>query len=364
MKNIIVLLIFCLSTPLLTNAQTSLSETFGLWSTNASWVGGTAPPTNAANIQNVNIDGFIRRNGDITSTSNFGLTVNAGDTLVIDGNLTILNGNVTVNNESVLLITGDVSGANFSLSLNAGGNVIFAGPEASISGITTNGDGNLYVFDTTPSITGNANGSNGIETEADLTSDNPDLFDFVNKGGVLPVELVSFKADVHESVIELQWTTASEINNDYFEVQKSMNGIDYVSLGRVEGNGNITASVAYSFIDASPTSGINYYRLKQVDFDGSYELSFIATSFFKLSTNSIGLFPNPAVSQVTIRLDSRFINTNTNISLLDMTGSVVYEQSSLINDWQQIKLPRVKSGVYIVRVSNAFFTDTARLRVE
>lgn len=365
MKRVILPLILCFTIYHSSKAQTSLSETFGQWSDGSSWVGGTAPATNAANIQNVNIDGFIRRDGNITSTSNFGLTVNTGDTLVINGDLTIQNGNVAVNNESVLLITGDVSGSNFSLNLNAGGSVIFAGAETSISGITTNGGGNLYVFDTTPSISGNANGSNGIETEADLSNDAPDLFDFVNKGGVLPVELISFSSTVGKNTIEVNWATASEINNDYFEVQKSADGINYSRIAKVEGHGNSTRLLTYSFTDKSPLGGINYYRLKQVDFDGSFELSKITSSFFDAPNGSMNIFPNPANNYININLDNRFINTKTDIYIFNLNGELINQPIELLTPTSQINLSlELTDGAYILRLSNALFTENMKLIVE
>lgn len=86
--------------------------------------------------------------------------------------------------------------------------------------------------------------------------------------GTLPVNLVNFGAKKAGDYIELNWTTLSEQNNSYFDVLRSGNGSDFVSIGRVSGNGNSNTKINYSFTDKAPQFGANYYQLNQVDFDG------------------------------------------------------------------------------------------------
>jgi uncharacterized repeat protein (TIGR02543 family) len=89
----------------------------------------------------------------------------------------------------------------------------------------------------------------------------------------LPVELVDFTAKVIDEnrMVLLEWVTASEINNDYFTLEKSHNGYDWTVLATVEGSGNSTSSIHYNYEDRQPFQGISYYRLKQTDFDGNSE---------------------------------------------------------------------------------------------
>ena len=102
----------------------------------------------------------------------------------------------------------------------------------------------------------------------------------------LPVELISFNAFDKDSDVSLKWTTASETNNDYFVVEKSVNGQDYFEIGKVDGNGNSSTKSDYSFRDTDPSQGIVYYRLKQIDFDGGENYSIVV----KLNRSEVGVY--------------------------------------------------------------------------
>ena len=106
----------------------------------------------------------------------------------------------------------------------------------------------------------------------------------VDRINPLPVELTNFDVDCNTGEAIIEWTTQTEINNDYFEVQKSYDAINFFELTTVQGAGNSTAVNTYSVIDNNPSSGVNYYRLKQVDFDGTVEYHQIAST----SCNSNG----------------------------------------------------------------------------
>lgn len=90
----------------------------------------------------------------------------------------------------------------------------------------------------------------------------------VDNTNPLPVELVNFDATCNNNAVELSWITASEINNDYFVVEKSFDAISFFELTKVQGNGNSNVTNNYVAYDANPSSGVTYYRLKQVDFNG------------------------------------------------------------------------------------------------
>ena len=90
---------------------------------------------------------------------------------------------------------------------------------------------------------------------------------------ILPVELISFNGRPKIKSIDLQWVTASEINNDYFTVEKSTNGIDFKEMTDINGRGTTTLHSFYNWADESPNDGLNYYRLLQVDFNGDKSYS-------------------------------------------------------------------------------------------
>jgi hypothetical protein len=115
---------------------------------------------------------------------------------------------------------------------------------------------------------------------------------------IVPVELLAFTASVKNSEVELLWSTASELNNMGFEIERSIDGQDnFVMVGFVEGKGSSTEINYYSFTDRPQVNGVNqlYYRLKQVDFDGTFSYSDVVNvtydvpAEFVLSQN----FPNP-----------------------------------------------------------------------
>ena len=94
----------------------------------------------------------------------------------------------------------------------------------------------------------------------------------------LPVKLLSFEAECRNNEVEITWTTETEINNDYFVVEKSNNAVDYYELVTVPGAGNSTVTQSYTVTDDNPYDGANYYRLKQVDYDGAVEYHEVITS--------------------------------------------------------------------------------------
>jgi hypothetical protein len=90
-------------------------------------------------------------------------------------------------------------------------------------------------------------------------------------GNALPIDLVYFTAEAKTNKVEIEWKVAQEVNNDYFEIQKSINCLDWEVIARKDGLGTHNFTLTYNYIDYKPFFGVTYYRLKQVDYDGSYE---------------------------------------------------------------------------------------------
>lgn len=124
----------------------------------------------------------------------------------------------------------------------------------------------------------------------------------VRDGTSLPIDLVDFTAQVHESnTVLLEWETASEINNDYFTIERSTNGINWEVVEKVAGAGNSLATLSYSAIDTEPYYGVSYYRLMQTDFDGTLSYSPIrSVNLTKQNTTDIRIYPNPTNTRLTI----------------------------------------------------------------
>lgn len=164
----------------------------------------------------------------------------------------------------------------------------------------------------------------------------------------LPIELISFDGKANGSENILNWTTGSEINNDYFTVLRSQNGVDFESIGSVDGSGNSTSTLNYYFVDEQPYNGYNYYQLQQTDFDGQSALSRIVSILNSSSRNNpIVISPNPARDFVEIsNYDS---NTIQYIELINALGEVIFRNQNQ----QLIDVSSLPAGTYSLRISIA-----------
>jgi hypothetical protein len=118
--------------------------------------------------------------------------------------------------------------------------------------------------------------------------------------GTLPVQLTAFSATATPSrTVRLDWQTASEVNNDYFEVQRSLDGHSFVVAGQVQGNGTSIQAHTYSFVDAAPgATATHYYRLRQVDLDGTSAFSPVQAVTLAAGSSLVQLaaVPNPTTA--------------------------------------------------------------------
>jgi hypothetical protein len=140
----------------------------------------------------------------------------------------------------------------------------------------------------------------GANSGNPATATNGFGFGFADPGSFLPVTLLNFSAEQENDHILLRWTTASEINNNYFTIEKSPDGFLWTAISTVRGAGNSSTTVHYESIDSNPLTGLSYYRLKQTDYDGTSEY-FSPVSVPFNTANEIEIFPNPASGQVEVR---------------------------------------------------------------
>ena len=182
----------------------------------------------------------------------------------------------------------------------------------------------------------------------------------------LPVSLVSFTAKAAGSDAKLTWATASEKNNDYFDVERSLNGTDFVKIGQVKGQGSKSAPTDYALTDAGIGTKVNgtvYYRLQQVDADGTATYSPVRTAAFIKAlalAPAITLFPNPATT--TTKLDLTQLPTGTyQVSLLDATGRVVLNTTLSAGLIHGLNLNSLASGTYTVLVHGQNGSETINL---
>lgn len=171
----------------------------------------------------------------------------------------------------------------------------------------------------------------------------------------LPIELKNFTVELNpENTVLISWSTYSEINNDYFTVEKTTNGNNWVELTRVKGKGNSVSLQSYSTIDNSPFSGTSYYRLKQTDFNGSYEY-FEPKSIKVVSETDFNLYPNPSNGSLTIEFLGIHSEGQVELNILSLEGKVVYnsiyllDSNSEVNQSFQIDASKIlDNGIYII----------------
>ncbi|MDX5423230.1 MAG: T9SS type A sorting domain-containing protein [Hymenobacteraceae bacterium] len=183
-----------------------------------------------------------------------------------------------------------------------------------------------------------------IDLQARLDSDNPCL-----PITPLPVELVSFSGRTTPSGVSLEWRTASEENNSHFEVERSADGKQYAQIGTVQGNGSTSVAIDYTFSDPEPVQGVNYYRLKQVDYDGQYEYSKTIAVAAAAGTMSmkVELAPNPcAGNDCTILVSNPGGANSTKLQLKDLSGKVVYSTTLSHSGNGLIEVPLQELGRY------------------
>ena len=172
----------------------------------------------------------------------------------------------------------------------------------------------------------------------------------------LPVELLSFEATKIKRTVELNWKTATEINNDYFEIQHSENTKDWELIGIVDGNGNSNEIISYNFTHQNPNNGVNYYRLKQVDFDGKFSFSQIKSVTIG-NTKHIEIYPNPSNGLIHITN----ITSNSKIELLDMNSRVINIDVQYNDGEAILNLDRLPKSIYFIRVISSNRVETYRV---
>ncbi|UPT66238.1 MAG: T9SS type A sorting domain-containing protein [Sphingobacteriales bacterium JAD_PAG50586_3] len=153
------------------------------------------------------------------------------------------------------------------------------------------------------------NGANNTVTVTSVSNYSPWVLHDGTSGSnsPLPITLVEFKGNCNTDNVTINWTTASEANNDYFEVERSVDGTNYSTIAIVDGAGNNNTTVNYSYTDFSPNATGAYYRLRQTDFNGQFET--FDAKYIRCANspvNTVGLYPNPTdnLVNVTINLHS------------------------------------------------------------
>lgn len=292
--------------------------------------------------------GSISSNGVKTILSN----CKSGDTIVINKKLTVNKESKELENKDVIvLIDGSELywTAKKSVYLGSGSKILLKnGGQVTVKSGYCNSDAAVY-FGTTKKVT--CDGYNADVSFADVN----------NAGGVqlsgltaLPVRLIRFEAAKNDRNVNLNWATASEENNSHFEVERSIDGETWNQIGKIQGNGNSQKIIQYVYEDMKvPAIDNIYYRLKQVDFDGKFEYSFVRV-VRSYSTGGGGemhssVYPNPVNDYLNVKLTEP---VNSIIRITDLSGTIK-QQVNTSADFETLNTIELPNGIYYVTIISA-----------
>jgi hypothetical protein len=168
----------------------------------------------------------------------------------------------------------------------------------------------------------------------------------------LPIELINFSGILDENnYVQLIWSTSSEVNNSGFEIEHSTNGLAWKGIKFVEGRGNSLGINEYSYTDDLAVPGKNYYRLKQIDFDGQFDYSYIVHIFVKRDELSYKVSPNPVQNDIHIIFDTPTSN-NLMVNLFSIRGEILYSEiwSKDLSE-RTISDMNLSPGIYFIEIS-------------
>ncbi|MES2515882.1 MAG: T9SS type A sorting domain-containing protein [Bacteroidota bacterium] len=217
-----------------------------------------------------------------------------------------------------------------------------SGTFAIVAGTTKSIAGDRVEFDLNSS--GVSNGYYTIGTKNAITSP-------------LPIELLYFAAVPNGNQVDISWATATESNNDYFTIEKSDNGVNFLNIKTVKSkgtNGNSVTQLNYTDVDMRPYSGTSYYRLKQTDFNAIFKYSNIVdVTFDQSSEKDILVYPNPNEGQFTLNFKGfKALDGGVQIIILDALGKKVYDQTLVLtgdlNAYQITPSEKISKGFYFM----------------
>jgi hypothetical protein len=164
----------------------------------------------------------------------------------------------------------------------------------------------------------------------------------------LPVEFIGVSAEFNKDAsATVAWQTASELNNNYFVVMRSEDGVNFVSIGVIQGAGNVSSVSSHTFIDPSPFSGTNYYKIKQVNLDGSAGYSKIVMA--KAAEQAPAkVYPNPAFEKIIVEfMNNGFDKT---YIMYDLLGKIVKTEILNSDDKHELDISDLPSGSYFIKI--------------
>ncbi len=323
--------------------------------------------------------GKFNAQGEINASHNFGITtsdsfevgsITAGNQFKINNSGTFVSlgdmisgNNTTISNNDILIVIGDIDSQN-QLTIDNGGQTVVTGDITTKNNFKSDEE-DLYIYGNI--LKGNHPHIAAQWDDYDLMRDDKPLYDLVqqllNGGSLLPIVLSDFQASITGSqTVQVEWSTFSEKDNDFFTVERSADGKNFEVLTTVEGAGSSNKKLSYSYEDKKPLTGYNYYRLKQTDFNGDFE-------YFKIVgvNNSHGqeaslsakdihindVWPNPFTDHLNISFDADG-DGEVEFLVQNVYGEVVHKTlfpfSYGENTYAFDRTANLKPGIYFVTI--------------
>ncbi len=266
----------------------------------------------------------------------------------------------------VVSTSGFEAGGGFEqkyIVVNSSGNIVATNTTGTFSGLTS-GEYDVYAVNTD-----NATLQTEIEdlgAWSDVSSSS-ECFDMLGPKTldvqdclILPISLLFFNCSLNNKIVEISWVTTTEINNDFFTVERSKNGIDFEFLIKSMGAGNSNTEIHYSEVDENPYSGTSYYRLIQTDYSGLHSTSNIVSVNLEHNSENLGLdisnvelYPNPVNDMLNLKYNFNSDYGNVRILIFDVYGKALSEQKTTslfgVNE-NNINTSNFAGGVYFIKL--------------
>lgn len=367
----------------------------GFWDDASKWVGNNVGDDISEDVLITVSTVYIRNSnsytvGNLEFTNDAGLGIDPGCSLNIgaDGNPKnlIAGDDVAINGAGTIIIWGDLI-VNDGLSLSVTGSLIVKGNVILDDGarIFVTG-GNLTVEgnfeggnDTDMSISFGGQvtvqGSLSVGNNSSLTGTGAIFVGGCAQGSssnycgnsIMPITLAYFRVGLAEGMVLAEWATEMEEFFDRFELEKASNNLEFIKIADVQSlaSGEPRTLRKYSFVDENPFFGQNYYRLKAVDLDGSYEYFDMKGVFYE-GDNTINVYPNPIHTSEVLNVKIPFTPTpQDKVNLMTVQGVEVLNASIETIGQNEITLSdRVKPGLYILRYNSPAFQKTVKVIVK
>ncbi|MCT4580542.1 MAG: T9SS type A sorting domain-containing protein [Flavobacteriales bacterium] len=277
----------------------------------------------------------------------------AGGSIVIEVNTWNISGTCPINIEANGGDGGNVNSGTHGGGGGGGQGVVIysiAVPTTNTTTTTNNGTGGCS-NNSNPcnSVAGTGSGTNGSGISGGST------------GGPLPILLQSFDAElIKESLVELKWVTSTELNNSHFIVERSQDGYDWEEVAKVLAEGNSVTNIDYVAYDNNPLYGVSYYRLKQVDFDGTLTIFKIKTIINEQELEA-SIYPNPTKDILNVVIEDE---TSFSVKLYNSVGQLMELPMTYSGNKMTLNTTAMDKGFYLVVIENGNTSLTRTVIIE